>query len=143
MPDRLAMLINIVRQIFTKRSTIGQLSVDGVFLCYTLEPRADQSQGKPYCIPAGSYEVEPRFSPHMQAQVLAVKNVPGFTGIEIHAGNFPSDTHGCTVVGMERGVDEVITSQVALHKLLILVSRTAEGEKITATYSVADGAENA
>ena len=80
------MNITIERKWFTPNSTGGQMSLNAVFFCYTLEPRADQSQGKPYCIPAGQYGVTLALSARFQMVTPHVMDVPGFTEIEIHPG---------------------------------------------------------
>jgi len=53
------MQLTVNRKWHSPNSTIGTLSIDGQYFCNTLEPRADRSQGKPYCIPAGTYSVQP------------------------------------------------------------------------------------
>lgn len=126
------MNLTIQRDTFTENSTTGELSVDGVFLCYTLEPRSDRSEGKPYCIPAGTYSVQLAESPRFAMTTPHLLAVPGFTEIEIHPGNFPSDTEGCTLVGMTRGVDMVGSSRLAFGNLMDKLR--AATDQITATY---------
>ena len=84
---------------FSDQSTQGYLDIDGKKECFTLEPRKDQSQGKPFCIPVGTYKLELLPSAHFERLVPHILNVPDFDAIEIHPGNFVSDTHGCTVIG--------------------------------------------
>jgi hypothetical protein len=45
-------------------------------------------------LPSARFET---YTPH-------VLDVPGFTAIEIHPGNSPEDTEGCTLVGETRGL---------------------------------------
>lgn len=90
----------LVRRLwFNPECTVGELSIGGIFECYTMEPRADQSQGKPYCIPEGTYEIVLQPSLHFHRVTPHLLGVPGFEAIEIHPGNFPKDTEGCTLVG--------------------------------------------
>ncbi len=110
--------ITVARKWFTSKSTIGEMSLNGSFFCYTLEPRADQSQGKPYCIPAGEYPVTLAFSSRFQMKTPHVINVPGFTDIEIHPGNCPDDTEGCCLVGAARDTDSVGNSRATFDQLM-------------------------
>ncbi len=112
------MQLRVLRDTFTDKSTIGELYVDDIFQCYTLEPRSDRSQGKPYCIPAGTYPLELVFSPRFEMVTPHVMAVEGFTEIEIHPGNDPSDTEGCTLVGQTRNVDFVGSSRLAFGALM-------------------------
>jgi hypothetical protein len=75
------------------------MEIDGEFFCDTLEPQKDQSKGKPYSIPAGTYEVKLLPSFHFKEITPHLIDVPGFEVVEIHPGNYPKDTHGCTLVG--------------------------------------------
>lgn len=77
--------------------TLGEMSVDGARCCATLEP----SPGDPAhpCIPAGVYPVAIAWSEKFRREMPRVENVPGRTAIEIHWGNFASDTEGCILVG--------------------------------------------
>lgn len=93
------MKLKVQRLYFTDHSTIGQLSIDDVIECFTLEPRKDQSQGKPYAIPEGAYAFALQWSPRFQMITPHILSVPGFTDIEIHPGNIPKNTEGCTLVG--------------------------------------------
>lgn len=87
----------------TKHSTTGQLSLNDELLYTTLEPPPvpDLSlSGNGYrSIPAGTYQLTIRWSPKFSKAVPHVENVPGRTFIELHIGNFPSDTDGCTLIG--------------------------------------------
>ena len=101
------MKLVVQRDTFTVNSTSGELSIDETFFCYTLEPRSDRSEGKPYCIPVGTYPIALLESPRFGMVTPHVLDVPGFSEIEIHPGNFPGDTEGCCLVGGSRGVDFV------------------------------------
>lgn len=111
-------MIEVWRTTYTPLSTQGQLGVDGIHVGYTLEPRKDQSQGKPYCIPVGTYDYKVGPSAHFNRNVILVLNVPGFTNIEVHPGNFPTDTHGCCLVGKTEGKDFVGQSDDEFNDLM-------------------------
>lgn len=112
------MNITVERKWFTPNSTTGEMSLNGAFFCYTLEPRADQSQGKPYCIPAGQYQVTILPSARFEMNTPHVMNVPGFDAIEIHPGNYPTNTEGCCLVGQTRDTDFVGNSRTTFAKLM-------------------------
>lgn len=108
------MNITVTRRWFTAQSTIGELNITIVhpeassptmqviqFDCFTLEP--PKREDKPCCIPPGTYAVEKRFSPKHGFHVPGLKDVPGFSDIEIHPGNYPKDTEGCLLVGSSHG----------------------------------------
>lgn len=122
------MELTLRREDFTAERTIGRLFVDGVFQCWTLEdtvrtddPSTPQDEGAKVpgktAIPAGRYAVTMYRSPK-HGLVLLLHNVPGFSFIEIHAGNAASDTRGCILVGEDRAVDVVLQSKKALSALL-------------------------
>lgn len=113
------MELRVNRRWFTERSTCGILYVDSVFECFTLEPRKSQADGKPYCIPEGAYKVALLTSDHFDAVTPHVLNVPGFTAIEVHWGNYPKDTKGCTLVGLGHYDDLVSASRTAFGRLMV------------------------
>lgn len=83
-------------------TTLGSLFVDDLFFCYTLEDevQAVKIYGET-AIPVGEYKVGITFSQKFQKDMLAVFDVPGFTGIRIHSGNNADDTLGCILVGTD------------------------------------------
>lgn len=125
------MKLTVLRDTFTAQSTTGELLIDGDFFCYTLEPRGDRTQGKPYCIPSGTYVVKLLWSNRFQMLTPHIMDVPGFTLIEIHPGNSPVDTEGCTLVGMNRAADVVESSRLAFGKLM---ERLRTADDISSTY---------
>lgn len=112
--------LKINRHIFTARSTSGQLFLNGAFECFTLEPVwiPQPTDVKPRAIPEGQYPVSIRWSPKFQKLVPHVENVPGFSEIEIHIGNYPEDTEGCTIVGQTEATDFVGRSAIAWNFLM-------------------------
>ncbi|MDR3754283.1 MAG: DUF5675 family protein [Terracidiphilus sp.] len=122
---------------YTPNSTVGRLSVDGVFQCFTLEPSTRpigvKVVGKT-SIPAGRYTVTIRNSARFNRLMPHVENVPGFDGIEIHWGNYPKDTEGCIIVGEAYTTDEVVCSMDAFNKffpMLVGVQRMGAGIGLT------------
>lgn len=91
--------------------TIGSLSVDGDFRCWTLEDAVREVPGRPVAewkvpgktaIPYGIYAVQITFSQRFQKPLPLLIAVPGFTGVRIHPGNTANDTEGCILVGRDR-----------------------------------------
>lgn len=113
----------------TENSAIGDFFVDGVKLCFGLEPTdrgltSDMTLEEiqkikipdKTAVPTGTYRVISYLSPTHGKKVPRVIDVPGSDFIEIHIGNFPKDTKGCLVLGMEMGVDVVLQSEAAIDE---------------------------
>ena len=125
------MRLDLHRTTFTKQSTIGELSVDGVFECYVLEDvvrpvGAPKVFGKT-AIPTGTYAVRVTFSNHFQRLMPLLVNVPGGDihfgglriedcGVRMHSGNDAADTEGCPLLGLDKGVDFVGRSRLAFEQ---------------------------
>jgi hypothetical protein len=127
--------IEVNRKIRSKKSTIGELSVDGVFECYTLEDveREEKIYGET-AIPKGTYKVSVTMSNRFKRLLPLLQNVPGFEGIRIHPGNVAADTHGCILVGTTKGIDQVLTSKVAFAKLFAKIEAAIkDGKEIKIT----------
>jgi len=131
-------LISIRRKTYTDQSTQGEMLLNGTHECFTLEPRRDQSQGKPYCVPAGIYDYSVYSSPRFGRNVIAVQAVPGFDDIEVHPGNFPRDTHGCCLVGRTEGVDFVGQSDVEFDSLMSKIPPVGSIEYVDAPVATTD-----
>lgn len=112
------MLLTVKRIRATPESTQGEMLIDGAFECYTLEPRMDRSQGKPYAVPAGTYPYAVAPSLHFGRNVIRIAGIPGFDNIEVHPGNFPADTHGCCLVGATEAENFVGRSDAEFNDLL-------------------------
>lgn len=147
----------IVERKYKKQSyTIGNLYIDGVFFSNTLEDAdrgLDNSMSedmirtlkKPSitAIPRGTYEitldvVSPKYSKVQfykdvcNGKVPRLKNVKGFDGILIHAGNTDKDSSGCLLVGHNKVKGQVINSKETFKQLYqLLQDRKNKGEKIT------------
>jgi hypothetical protein len=123
--------LRVKRLEFSDDSTIGELSVDGQFECYTLEDkvRPVKIKGKT-AIPAGQYEVVINFSQRFQKPLPLLLNVPNFEGVRIHPGNIPENTEGCILVGETKGVDCIGQSKAAFARLFEKMKTAAETQKI-------------
>lgn len=121
------MKLNLVRDTFTDKSTIGKLYIDDKFFSYTLEDtdrKLEDGGTKIYgktCIPRGTYDVIIDFSPKYNKEMPHVMNVPGYDGIRIHPGNKSEDTEGCILVGSTKSKDFVGNSKVTFDKLMELL----------------------
>ena len=125
------MKIQIKRLHKTKKSTIGEMSVDGKFECYTLEDveRDAKIHGKT-AINKGIYEVVVTYSNRFKQLMPLLLNVPEFAGIRIHAGNTSIDTEGCILVGSTRALDFIGNSKKTYTTLFSKIKAAAKKEKI-------------
>ena len=101
--------------------TIGTLAVDGEYFCDTLEdpvrPAGQKVPGQT-AVPAGVYEAVLTLSPRFKRVLPLLLDVPGFTGVRIHAGNTAKDTQGCILVGQNLKRGMVLNSRIWLHRLI-------------------------
>lgn len=134
--------------------TIGNLYIDDIYFCDTLEDidrgitsstsLEDISRKKVYgqtAIPTGTYKVNlnvvsPKFKDRSWAKpyggkVPRLMNIPGFEGVLIHPGNTDSDTSGCILVGKNTVVGKVMESTITFNGLMKkLLEAKAKGESI-------------
>lgn len=121
------MELKLVRTTFTENSTIGTLSIDGEFECYTLEDKVrDKKIYGETAIPYGRYEVIVTLSPRFQKRLPRLLNVPNFEGVLIHSGNDKNATNGCILVGKTKQEDWVGQSRDALKALLPKIEAALE-----------------
>lgn len=118
----------------TNNSTIGELSINGKFECYTLEDveRVEKVKGKT-AIPKGRYQVIITMSNRFKVELPLLLNVPNFEGIRIHAGNKATDTEGCLLLGTTRSVDFIGNSKLAMSKFLPKLKESLKKEKVFIT----------
>ena len=93
-------------------------------------------------IPRGTYEitldvVSPKYSKVQfykdvcNGKVPRLKNVKGFDGILIHAGNTDKDSSGCLLVGQNKVKGQVVNSKETFKQLYkLLQDGKSRGEKI-------------
>jgi len=111
----------LIRDTFSKESTIGELFLNGERICDTLENPWVDNQRNVSCIPEGVYPVRlrlPRESATRDYLHLLVQEVPNRDFILVHRGNFPSQTQGCLLVGLGTEQDVVHNSVLAMDLLI-------------------------
>lgn len=120
--------------------TIGNLYINGQYFCNTLEDvdsglTQDMDENTIFdikvkgqtAIPKGTYTLSWSYSPKFKKYMLAVNNVPGFSGIRIHAGNTDKDTEGCILVGKNTKVGQLTCSRATLMQLNEIVKAAIHG----------------
>lgn len=102
-----------------KGATIGELTIAGRHICYTLEDveREEKIPGET-CIPRGRYQIKRTFSQRFGYTTPELLDVPNFTGIRFHPGNKPEQTRGCILPGRSHGENYVSESQLAYREFL-------------------------
>lgn len=111
--------IRIKRTEQHSRSIIGELYVNGTFICYTLELPWKKNEENVSCIPSGTYDAYLRYNSEKASRewVTELLNVPKRTAIQIHIGNYPRDIDGCTLVGLSTS-DNYVGPSTAAFQLL-------------------------
>jgi hypothetical protein len=117
--------------------TIGDLSLNGIRLCNTLEDRVRDLATEPKvpgntAIPPGHYRVVLSYSHRFGMVLPELLAVPQFTSIRIHAGNSDADTEGCILVGRNTIPGKLTTSRIYLG---LLMDKLAAEREIWATVT--------
>lgn len=148
----------LLKRIYKKEKyTIGNLYINNVFFCNTLE---DTDRGltsqmsleeikskKIYgetAIPTGTYSinmntVSPKFKDRAWAKpykgiLPRLENVKGYEGVLIHVGNNQEATSGCLLVGENKIKGKVINSTATFYELMtVLLKAKSAGESIELT----------
>ena len=121
----------VISRKYTDNETMGSLFVllgyDLLFSCKTMELSNKGNQHNISCIPPGTYHTIKYNSPN-KGMVFLLENVPGRSGIEVHAGNYATgkkiDTQGCILVGSgfedidANGTLDIIESKKTLARLM-------------------------
>ena len=116
--------------------TIGRLSINGHYICDTLEPtdrgleqnmtldeiKSVKIKGKT-AIPAGRYKVIMSYSPKFKKTLPLLLNVPAFSRILIHAGNTAKDTQGCILCGKNIVVGKVLYSTTLTQIIIKIINK--------------------
>ena len=111
----------LIRNTFSKESTVGELFINGERICDTLENTWQDNQRNISCIPEGVYPVRlrlPRESASRDYLHLLVQEVPNRDWILFHRGNTAKDTSGCILVGLGTEQDVVHNSVLAMDLLI-------------------------
>lgn len=140
------MELYLKRSVKTDTSTIGKLSVNGKFLCLTLEDKdrdlvntmaaADVAKIKVFAktaIPRGRYKIILNQSTRFKKEMPLLLDVPGFAGIRIHSGNTSEDTEGCILVGENQQANWIGESRKAFNVLMVLLKGRYGKEEIFIT----------
>jgi len=138
-----------VRETFTNKSTISRIYANGVFLAYVLEPvdrnlnsgmslpeiKAIKDTNPPgtTAIPYGTYPITIYNSPDHHMDVPLVNNTPDFGYVELHIGNYPSDTKGCLLLGESKATDFVGSSHLAFTKVFEIIEEALKNGTVNLT----------
>ena len=123
------MIITQTRTFFTPNSSVSKLSFDNVTppaQIFTLEP-TDRGLTKDMslddikkikvfgqtAIPYGEYDIKFLYSPKFGKLMPHFIDVPDYTDVLYHPGNYPKDTLACSLVGYSHAEDFVGESQIA------------------------------
>lgn len=140
------MNIKLIRTEKNKSNTIGQLifSYEGKeYKYFTLEDvdrnlnsSMDLDKIKSIkiksetAIPTGTYQIIWSFSNRFQRFMPELLNVPGFSGIRIHAGNTEADTDGCILLGKTKTKTSIQSSKLAVSEFESVLLKAIKKEKV-------------
>ena len=128
------MKLELIRT-YNPKGVNGELLIDGVKVCNTIELPWKENQSRVSCIPEGKYQLTKRYSLRFGWHLL-VNNVVNRSYILIHAfNNAVKESKGCIApVSVLMGNGKGIWSRVALQLLLSIVYPELEkGKKIFIT----------
>jgi hypothetical protein len=98
--------------------TLGELFIEGVHFCFTLEDPDLNNRVDVSCIPTGVYQVMAMYSVRFERDMPRVLGVPGRTGILLHMGNTDADTEGCILLGERQSQSAVYDSVKAFDRFM-------------------------
>ena len=134
------MKLYLIREPSDALTTRGNLYIEDKFECYTLEdPVRDRKINKVTAIPPGTYPITLWLSPKF-GLVPRLHDVPGYTDILIHPGNYAHQADGCILVGKsykkvvregEYLTDGIFRSKEAFEELMIKLKEATKVSSIS------------
>lgn len=135
-------ILSVHRFDYAKNHTKSIIFIDGQFICFGMEPENrvnNKIPGQRDLIPEGTYQLVLSMSPKFKRLLPEVINVPFNTGIRIHAGNHPSETSGCLLVGSYFADNMLLNSNKTLNKIIDKLKEfKANNEGVRVIYSTAE-----
>lgn len=134
------MEILLKRHTFTDDYTVGDLFIDGEFVCNTIEDKVrvlksekDKVYGRT-AIPSGIYRVVIDYSNRFKKFLPHILDVPFFEGIRMHSGNSANDSLGCIIVGEYTSNGWVTNSRLTFNRIFNRISAAInDGEQVVLT----------
>ena len=123
------MKMTLQRQTETPLSTSGEITVDGLFMAWSLERPQPRYPSDYHCIPAGTYRITLYPSPHFGRLIPLLNDVPGRSTIEIHWANKPTDLKGCIGVGTMRSADAIWNSREKFDEIWPLIQASVNTQE--------------
>ncbi len=138
------MEITLKRKFYATSYTIGDLYIDGIFFCNTIEDRVRNlpqrcpntpkginctCKEKIYAetaISTGTYKVTMSYSPRFKRVLPLLHGVPHFIGILIHPGTDEKSSAGCIIVGFNKVKGKVTDSRKTSDALNEILSKAKE-----------------
>ncbi len=124
------MLYNNHCQILMRRFSNNTTCTRGELMLHTI--KFQTLEPPTVIIPDGEYLVRLSFSPtfskkypytvNLGGKVPEIIGVAGHSGLRIHVGNYPSDTHGCILIGQKGTDSSVINSSLAYRQFCAVLS---------------------
>ncbi|WP_417857590.1 DUF5675 family protein [Xanthomarina gelatinilytica] len=122
----------VLTRVYKRGGTNGTLTLNGHFVCFTIELPWKENRQNSSCIPEGNYELRSRTSAKFHNH-LEILDVPNRSYILIHpANNAITQLRGCIApVNLLTGIGTGINSKLALQKLLSLYHQARDkNEKV-------------
>lgn len=136
------MTIQVVRKVYTDKSTISEVYINNKLICYMLEDKdrgllqqmsiEEIKKKKVYAItaiPLGKYEVVITYSNRFKKDLPLLLNVPGYEGVRIHPGNTAENTEGCLLPLTSHSVDIGYDSKLAFNKLFTIIKEVIQNKE--------------
>lgn len=150
---RKTMKITLKRNYKKDGYTIGSITIDGEFICNSLEDKdyglkkdtpvatiksVKAAHPRAVAIPAGTYEISVRYyrgfadshpwykSTSCKGKIPCLLNVPGYSGILIHCGTCAGHTSGCILVGYNTIKGGLTNSKEAFIKICDMIMAAAK-----------------
>lgn len=123
----------LLRNRFLPTRTVGQLYLsDQEFFCFTEEDVVREVKiPRETAIPQGLYQLALEKSQRFGPDTPTVLNVPGFSGIRIHAGNTEADTEGCILLGYSlTEVGTIYNSRLAVEHFKRILKQDLATDKV-------------
>ena len=123
-------IVKLERLISTSEFTLGKFDFQGIRY-YTCEDAIRLKKiPKITCIPEGKYQVVITFSNRFKRKMPLLLDVPNFTGIRIHSGNYANDTEGCILIGHRLLTNGVADSREAYDEFFRHLKKLLETEEV-------------